>query len=195
MATCYSIALVLFAHAQTNQGESRNGKQFKELMASVNATFTFPEGFTEVTPVNNDKTSYQYALELPNSDFEVLFQVNQTKKDWKRYDRSRESEKINPDSLYSSIADAHLSSLSGDGGKFNRPIPAKILQFYNADIGRSYFFTLATSPVTHSYQYGLMVIIQKNHQGSIVVTCFGNDRGPEFFKKVNMLRNCLKFNN
>ncbi|MBW4888161.1 hypothetical protein KXQ82_00475 [Mucilaginibacter sp. HMF5004] len=184
-------ALICAAHAQ----ESHSNKPFKELLAGVNANFTFPDGFAEVLPLNNEKTSYQYAMELPGSDFEVRIQVSETKREWKKYEKAKEPEKVNPDSLYSKVAATLVNSMATDGRKFNRAIPAKVLQFYNADIGQSYFFSLTDSPVTKHYQYALLVIIQKNHFGSIAVTCFGNDRGPEFFKKINMLKNCLKFNN
>jgi hypothetical protein len=182
-------------HAQTNQNESHSTKSFKELLTMVNASYIAPEGFVETTPNINDKTSYQYALELPGGDFEACFQVNSTKRDWKNYDQGKHTAgEINPDSLYTRIALAQINCLAGDGRQFNRTIPAKVLQYYNADIGRSYFFNLADSPLTRHYQYALLVIIQKNHYGSISVICMGNDRGPDFFKKINMLRNCIKFN-
>jgi hypothetical protein len=189
------MALILGARAQTNQNESRISKKFKQLLSSVNAGFTPPEGFVEVPPLNNDKTAYQYALELPKGEFEVRFQVNATRRDWKNYERGRsDPERVNPDSLYNKIAEAQVNSMAGEGRRFNRPIPPHILQYYNADIGKSYFFNLTDSELTKHYQYALLVIIQKNHLGTISVICFGNERGPEFFKKINMLRNCLKFN-
>lgn len=193
--TFCSLAFVLGAHAQTNQNESLTERNFKELLAGVNATFTVPDGFVELPALNSDKTSYQFAMELPNSDFEVRFQVNSTKKDWRKYQRRKGgTERINPDSLYSKIAEAQVEGLCADANRFHRPIPPRILQTYNADIGHSYFFNLASTPVTKKYQYALLVVIQKNHYGSISVICLGNERGPEFFKKINMLRNCLKFN-
>jgi len=182
------------ALAFSQSGESQQLKKFKEHLSSINASFVFPEGFTEVKPENNDKTAYEYALELPNADFEILFQVNDLKREWKKFEKVKVDPKSNPDSLYTRIATDQVSSLSGQETSFNRAFPPSIMQFYNVDIGHSYFFNLTDSPITKHYQYALLVVIQKNHYGTISVICLGNDKGPEFFKKINKLRNCLKFN-
>jgi hypothetical protein len=192
LALCL-IGFLMVAHAQNSPLESASAKSFKKLLAHINAGFIMPEGFVETAPQNNDKTNYQYALQVPNEDFEVRIQVNDNRKESRKWARGSAADNVNPDSLYSKVALAQINSMAGDGEHFSRPIPQRILQDYNADIGRSCFFSLADSPVTKHYQYALLIIIQKNHYGSITVLCLGNDRGPEFFGKINKLRNCLKF--
>lgn len=170
-------------------------KVFKELLTNINAYFVFPEGFNEVKPIKNEKFPCQYALQLPDNDFEIRFQVNQLKSEWRNYEQEK-GDRTNPDSLYNKQAIAEAKSLAGTDGKyFARNIPPSVLQQYNADLGKSYFLTLADSPETNHYQYALMVVLQKNHDGNIIVVCFGNERGPAFFKNINKLKDCLKFNN
>ncbi len=191
------ICLTIFVPAaigQQTQPPGRELKVFKELLASINANFTFPDGFNEVKPASTEKFPCHYALKLPNGDFEIRFQVNQLKNEWKNYDASQ-SDKVNPDSLYTKVAAAEVKSLAGDGKVFARSMPQRVLDQYNADLGRSYFLSLADSPETNHYQFALLVILQKNHLGNITVVCMGNERGPEFFKNINKLRDCLKFNN
>lgn len=190
------LPLIIFtptAIGKQNQPNGHELKVFRELLANINATFISPEGFTEAKPVANDKFQYNYALQLPDADFEVRFQVNTLKTEWKSFEKVR-GEKVNPDSLYSKIALAEVKSLAADGRFFSRSIPGKILQEYNADLGRTFFFNLAYSAETNHYQYGLLVVIQKNHYGNICVVCLSNERGPAFFKSVNKLRECLRFN-
>ena len=186
-----SLAFILVAQAQTNQGDSKEAKHFKELLSQVNASFATPDGFTEIKALNSEKTNYQYALEIPDGGFEVRFQVNDIRKQWKLFDKG--SAGTNPDSLYTKIVDAQVSSLSAEGNHYHNVIPPRILQYYNADLGHSYYFGLMNAPYTKGYQYALLVVIQKSRYGSISVICLGNERGPEFFKKVNKLRSCIKF--
>jgi hypothetical protein len=172
----------------------RDLKIFRDLLANINATFILPDGFNEIKPVAADKFACQYALQLPTADFEVRFQVNSLKSEWKSFEQAR-GEKINPDSLYSKLAVNAVKGLATDGKYFSRAIPESILEEYNADLGRSYFFNLADSPETNHYQYALLVVLQKNHYGNIVVVCFSNERGPGFFKNINKLKDCLRFSN
>jgi hypothetical protein len=183
---------MMVALGQSNPVESPVAKNLKKLLARINASFTMPDGFVEIPPLNNDKTNYQYAMQVPNEDFEVRIQVNDNRKESRKWERGNTTEKTNPDSLYSKIVADQISGIS-DGDRFNRPIPQRILQNYNADVGQSCFFSLADSAFTKHYQYALLVIIQKNHYGSITILCLGNDRGPKFFRKINKLRNLLRF--
>jgi len=179
------------AFGQQTQATDRDLKMFRRLLANINASFTPPEGFNELTPITNDRFSYNYALKLPDADFEAHFQVNSLKREWRRFEKAK-GDKINPDSLYIKQAATQVKALAGDGRVFSRTIPSSYLQQYNADIGRSYFFSVATE--TNHYQYGLMVVLQKNRYGNICVTCFSNERGPAFFKNINKLKDCIKFN-
>jgi len=172
----------------------RDLKIFRDLLANINATFILPDGFNEIKPIATDKFPCHYALQLPTADFEVRFEVNSLKPEWKNFDQGK-GEKVNPDSLYNKLVVSEVKSLATDGKYFSRAIPERILQEYNADLGRSYFFNLADSPETNHYQYALLVVLQKNHYGNIVLVCFSNERGPGFFKNINKLKDCLRFTN
>ncbi len=191
------ICLTIFAPAaagrQDPQQPGHDLKVFRVLLANVNANFLSPDEFTEIKPGKADKFPFQYGLQLPGSDFEVRFQVNELKSEWRKY--KAPAEKTNPDSLYIKAAGSVVKNLAGDGRQFTRPLSAKILQDYNADLGRSYFFNLADSPETNHYQFALMVVLQKNHYGNITVICMGNERGPGFFKNINKLKDCIRFVN
>jgi len=172
----------------------RDLKLFRDLLANISATFILPDGFDEIKPVASDKFPCHYALQLPTADFEVRFEVNSLKSDWKNYEQGK-SDKTNPDSLYNKMALNEVKGLAADGKYFSRALPDRVLREYNADLGRSYFFNLAYSSETNHYQYALLVVLQKNHYGNIVVVCFSNERGPGFFKNINKLKDCLRFTN
>src|SRR4051812_12656013 len=86
------------AAGKQNQPNESGLKIFRELLAGINATFVSPEGFTEVKPAGNDN----YSLQLPDADFEVRFQVNSLKAEWKSFEKAR-GDKPNPDSLYNKL--------------------------------------------------------------------------------------------
>jgi hypothetical protein len=193
------LSLIIFTPAaigQQIQPPGRELKIFRDLLSIINATFIVPDGFNEVKPVANDKFACNYALKIPDVDFEARFQVNSIKAEWKNFEKGK-GDRINPDSLYTKIATTEVKGLAGDNRFFSRGIPQSILQEYKADLGRSYFFSLADSPETNPshYQYGLLVVLQKNHYGNICVACFSNERGPGFFKNINKLKDCLRFTN
>lgn len=188
--------LVIFTPVANGQQTpvDRDLKIFRDLLANINATFILPDGFNEIKPNTTEKLPCQYALQLPTADFEVHFQVNSLKQEWKSFEQNK-GDRVNPDSLYSKLAVNEVKGLAADGRYFSRAIPDRILQEYNADLGRSYFFSLADLPETNHYQYALLVVLQKNHCGNIVVVCFSNERGPGFFKNINKLKECLRFTN
>jgi len=166
---------------------------FKELLNGINATFNVPENFVEIKPANSEKLTFQYGLKIPDADFEIWFQVNSVKGDWQRYEANKQL--ANPDSSYNKIATDEALVMSGSKDFMSRPMPAYILDRYNADEGRSYLITLAADmPATKHYQYALIIVLHKNHYGNIVVACLTNEKGPTFFKNINQLRYCFKFN-
>lgn len=187
---------MLFATCVMGQSKPFTSRQlsgFKDLLSTINGTFTFPENFTEVKPPNNNKLPFQYGLKLPDVDFEIWFQVNSVKADWQRYDAGKQQ--TNPDSLYNKTAADEALIMSGSKDYISRPMPPYILDRYNADEGRSYLLTLIDLPATRHYQYALLIVLHKNHYGNILVACLTNDKGPGFFKKINQLRYCFNFNN
>ncbi|TWI94823.1 hypothetical protein JN11_04605 [Mucilaginibacter frigoritolerans] len=175
---------------------SKQLKDFLNLMAQANITFNYPKGFKEINAPNNEYFSFDYALDLPGRDFEIWFRVKSEKQDWASYQNSlnsTDSQLANPDSSYMATAKAEAIALTGDTSYFIRTIPPNILARYRADAGKSYLLTLLDLPETKHYKYALLITLQKYHTGTIMVVCFTNEKGPEFFKEMNEASNCLKF--
>jgi hypothetical protein len=158
--------------------------------------FNFPVGFRELPVVNNDDFSYDYAMEIPDQDFEIWFLVKSQKTNWADYERYKNdpAKRIgHPDSLYIQIGHAEASGLMGDQPYFTRNISRDVLKRYNADGGKSYLLDLEYMKVTKHYKYALLLTLQKNHIGTILAVCFTNEKSPEFFKNVNRMSRYIKF--
>jgi hypothetical protein len=171
--------------------------EFMRLASTANVAFTFPKGFREIKAPDNDYFSFDYAMVLPGKDFEVWLQVKSQKENWASYEKSKNtpnSELANPDSTYSSLAEAHAAAFTGDTKHFMKNIPPEVLDRYNADAGKSYLLNLLDLPATKHYKYALLITLQKDHTGIIMAVCFTNEKGPEFFKNMDRVSNCLKFN-
>lgn len=171
-------------------------KEFSVLLAQASVSFTFPKGFREIAAVNNEDFSFDYAMEMPGKDFEVWFQVKSQKENWASFERSQnDSDKqlANPDSLYLDMGKAHATAFTGDRNYFVRNMPQNVLDRYNADAGKSYLLNLLDLPATKHYKYALLITLQRNHTGTIMMVCFTNEKDPEFFKNIDRATNCLKF--
>jgi hypothetical protein len=183
-------------HAITNSAPSVVSPQLNEfyhLAAQANITFLFPQEFIEIKAPNNEYFSFDYAMKLPDMDFELWFQLKSDKENWKSYVRTRNHLLVNPDSLYSSAGKALAITFTGGKNYFTRTIPPRVLTRYNADAGKSYLLTLLDMPETSHYKYALLITLHKNHTGTITAMCFTNEKGPEFFKNIEKAENCLKF--
>jgi hypothetical protein len=170
--------------------------EFNHLLAQANVAFTFPKGFKEIKAPDDEDFSYDYAMQLPDKDFEIWFQIKPEKEDWASYERAANTpnaQLTNPDSLYNSKATAEAIAFTGDKNYFVRVIPTDVLARYRADAGKSYLLTLLDLPATKHYKYALLITLQKNHTGNILAVCFSNEKGPEFFKNMDKASNCLKF--
>ena len=189
----YLMVMACCVMGQSKPFSSQSLTGFKDLLSGINGSFTFPENFTEVRPPNNEKLPFQYGLKFPDSDCEIWFQVNSIKGEWSRFEKGGK-QGTNPDSTYIKTASDEALAMGGTTDFLSRPMPQRILDSYNADEGRSYLVTLADQPETKHYQYALLIVLHKNHYGNIVVACFTNEKGPTFFKNINKLRYCFKFN-
>jgi hypothetical protein len=156
----------------------------------------FYNGFKEIPATNNEDFSFDYAMEMPGKDFEVWFQVKSQKENWASYERAQNDkgrQVANPDSLYVEMGKAHAIAFTGDNNYFIRNMPQNVLERYNADAGKSYLLNLLDLPSTKHYKYALLITLQRNHTGTIMMVCFTNEKDPEFFKNIDKAGNCLKF--
>jgi hypothetical protein len=175
---------------------SRQLSSFLKEAREAGVDFTMPANFKELQAVNNENFSFDYAMTIPGQDFEVWLQVHSLKQNWMSYDQVKDitSKTLdNPDSTYLQTARAHATAMSDDDKYFTRPLPANVLEMYNADAGKTYLFNLANIPETRRYKYALLIAIQKNHTGYLMAVCLANEKGPAFFKNINQARDCIKF--
>ena len=184
------------ARGGRSKGESRQLKRFIKLAGEANVTYTSPEGFKEIKAINNDTLSFDYGLALPGEDFEVWFEVQSQKKVLASFarlvsDTSRTNE--HPDSLYNKTGLTLARQLSGGQSYFTTIIPPDYLARYNADEGKTYLIDLADARETRHYKYALLITLHKDHVGTIVALCLGNEKGSEFFKNIFKVSKCLRF--
>ncbi|MES2378660.1 MAG: hypothetical protein V4553_18850 [Bacteroidota bacterium] len=190
-----SILLLLLAvpaMAQVSHTATGQPKTFSSELAQVDLAFTFPEGFKEIKAPNTETFPFDYALELPGSDFEIWMRVN-TQKENERLLADKNVRVANPDSLYINIAQDQITAFTTEKNYMRRNLPPYILERYNADAGSIYLISIADSPITKHYKYGFLTVLQKNKAGTVLAMCFTNEKGPEFFKNMNKASNCLKF--
>jgi len=99
----------------------------------------------------------------------------------------------NPDSLYNKTGLTLASELTGGQSYFTTIIPPDYLARYNASEGKTYLLELADANETKHYKYALLITLHKDHAGTIVAVCFGNNKGSEFFKNIFKASKALKF--
>ncbi|MBD1392954.1 hypothetical protein [Mucilaginibacter glaciei] len=169
---------------------------FLHTAAAASVSFTPPPGFKEIKAPNNEDYTFDYGMELPGIGFEVWFQVRSQKENYTAYERSLDNKNTrqeNPDSLYIALGNAQAIAFSGSRDFTPRNIPARILDRYNADAGKSYLLNLPNMAVTKHYKYALLITLQRDQIGTILAVCLTNEKSPEFFKNMDKASNCLKF--
>lgn len=169
-------------------------KRFNRLATDAGMHFIFPDGFKETPPLNTDDLTFDYAMALPDQDFEIWFMVKSEKKEWQAYSTAKnDAYRQNPDSAYNAIGYEHAIAFTGDTSFLTRTIPKEILARYNADAGKTYLLNLKDRDETKHYKYALLITLEKDRTGTLLVMCFSNENGTEFFKSINLASKCLKF--
>lgn len=182
--------MAVTAVAQETHVPSPQLKNFNNALAQVGMTFNQPDGFKEAKVVNTPALPFEYALEIPDADFEIWFRIN-TQKDNERFLSERDID-LSSDSAYVAIANEQLKAFTTDDALV-RNIPTYMLDRYNADAGRTYLINLNDAVLTKHYKYALLIVLQKNKTGTLMAVCFTNVKGPEFFKNMYKASNCVKF--
>ncbi len=171
-------------------------RSFVKQAEEAGIDFTFPPALKEVPAINSENVSVDYAMAMPGDDFEVWLQVRPLKQNWASYEQVKSitgKTMANPDSTYINTIKAEALALSDDNRYTIRPIASELLEAYNADAGKSCMLNLADLPETKGYKYALLIALQKDHAGYFVAVCLTNDNGPDFFRNINKVRECIKF--
>ena len=165
--------------AQQKPGKpSRELKNFTKVAAKANVAFLLPEGFKEI-PLT-DGLSFDYGISIPEQEFEIWYKVipqNET----------------TPDSAYIEIGKNEAVALAGETDFLVRGMSDRVLADYGADAGKAYLLSLPDVAVTKHYKYALLITLQKNNKGMVMAVCFTNEKGPDFFRKINRARNSIRF--
>jgi len=191
------IVLLLFAApvvAQSTKATTSTTqlKTFYNSLSQIDVAFNFPGGFKEIKAPTTDSYQYDYAMVLPDVDFEIWFRIN-TQKENEKLLADKNIRINNPDSLFISIAQDQIASFTSEKTFIKRSLPPYILNRYNADGGCTYLVSIDDTPVTKHYKYAFVTVLQKNGSGTVTAIAFTNDKGPEFFKNMNQASTCLKF--
>jgi len=183
--------VMLCATSAFAQVKSPTSARFNKDLADANLTFTLPNGFRETKPVNDDD-NFDYAIEVPDGNFEIWFQTKSLKEN--KPIKLKNDKQVNPDSLYLEMGRSQAETFLGNKNYLTRSIPQYSLQRYGADAGKTYLVNLPDATATKHYKYAMIVVLQKNHAGTMEAVCFANELGPGFFKNLNMASSCIKFN-
>jgi hypothetical protein len=173
------------------QSKLTSSPRFNKELVDANLSFTLPTGFKETKAAINDDT-FDYAIEIPQGDFEIWFQTKSLKEN--KPVKLKNEKQVNPDSLYLEMGRAQADALMGGTSYLTRDIPQNSLSRYGADAGKTYLLNLPDSPTTKHYKYAMVIVLQKNHAGTLEAVCFANELGPGFFKNLNQASSCIKFN-
>jgi hypothetical protein len=133
---------------------------------------------------------------MPGQDFEVWLQAHSLEQNWASYEQVKNitgKMLANPDSTYINAIKAQALALSDDDRYTIRSIAPELLEVYNADAGKSCMVSLADLPETKGFKYALLIALQKKHTGYFLAVCLTNDKGPDFFRNINKVRECIKF--
>lgn len=175
---------------------SPHHRDFLRLAAEANVVFSFPSGFREIPPPNDEFFSFDYAMEAQGRQFEIWFKVRSQKNDWKNYLAMKNDPRrqlSNPDTGYLAKGRAMAKTLCNDTISVSRDIDQEVLKRYNASAGRSYLVDMPYRAATKHYKYALVLAIEKDRTGTILVVCFTDEKSPEFFRNVNRISHYLKF--
>ncbi|WP_342647233.1 hypothetical protein [Mucilaginibacter sp. CSA2-8R] len=179
-----------------NEGRPTQLRSFIKQAEEAGIDFTFPPVLKEVTAISNENLSFDYAMAMPGQNFEIWLQVRSLKQNWTSYEQVKNitgKMLANPDSSYIGAIKANACVLSDDDRYTIRSLKPELLEAYNADAGKSCLVSLADLPETKGFKYALLIALQKDHTGYLLAVCLTNDKGPDFFRSLSKVRECIKF--
>ncbi|MGI4752088.1 MAG: hypothetical protein ACRYFB_15750 [Janthinobacterium lividum] len=194
----FVILLLVFTSSYTQSVQTFSQlKTFQQSLSAADLQFTFPKDFREIKALHEENVDVSFAMELPDENFQVWYQVKNTQQLWARYKISEDNLKratVLPDSLYSVSSLSAVMVLAGKNNFTSKNLAPDVLNTFHASRGKSYQLELYDRPETNHYQYGLLISLQKNGVGYVSMLFLSNDNGPEFYKKVNKAYYSVRFN-
>lgn len=172
-------------------------KNFQQALSAANLQFLLPKDFKEIKPLHTSTVNVDYAMELPNANFQVWYLVKNLQQELPKVKITEDEIKrplLNPDSLYISAALSAAIILAGKDNYTSKNLPPEVLHVFNANEGKAYQLSLYDRPETGHFQNGLLLCLQKAGSGYVLMLFLGNENGPEFYKKVNKAYYSVKFN-
>jgi hypothetical protein len=169
-------------------------KEFTDLLARANLTFTRPTDLIETNCIENRQMNYEYALKHPNKSFEVRYAIRPM--DWKLENYKKEGG-IHPNKVSVSLFQATLLNIGIDGtasgqlpgiGYFDS---TAVKKEFNADWGASAFVNIGKQ-FGQDYKYCLAVTIHKNFVGDAYFF-YVSDNKDEISKLMDPSFHSLKF--
>ncbi len=172
-------------------------KTFQQSLSAANLQFILPKDFKEIKALHTAHVDVDYAMELPDGNFQVWYLVRNVQQYTSKFKASEDDPNrtpANPDSLYSTRSLLEATLLAGKDNFTSKFLPQDVLNVFHADRGKSYQLNLYDRPETNHYQYGLLISLQKTGTGYISMLFLSNENGPEFYKKVNKAYYSVRFN-
>lgn len=172
-------------------------KAFQQTLSATNMQFSLPKDFKEIKALHTAHVDVDYAMELPNANFQVWYAVKNRQQVLSRLKVSEDDPNrtlTNPDSLYSAVSLSAAIQLAGKDNFTTKNLPPSVLSIFHADNGKSYQLNLFDRPETGHFQYGLLISLQKNGTGYVSMLFLGNENGPNFYQKINKAYYSLRFN-
>lgn len=192
------ILLILSGSTYTQSAQTYSQlKTFQQSLSATDLSFSFPKDFKEIKALHEGNIDVDYAMELPEENFQVWYSVKNTRQLWSKRKISEDNLKhtvVPPDSLYNTTATAATRMLAGNNNFITKNLSQEVLNTFHADKGKSYQLELFDRPETNHFQYGLLLSLQKTGVGYISMLFLSNDNGPDFYKKVNKAYYSVKFN-
>lgn len=187
-----------FSYSQLVQQSVSQLKTFQQSLSAANLQFIIPKDFKEIKAIHTAHVNVDYAMELPDGNFQVWYLVKNVQQYTSKFKASEDDPNnrtpVNPDSLYSTSSFSEATLLAGKDNFTFKSLPQDVLSSFHADKGKSYQLNLYDRPETGHYQYGLLISLQKSGTGYISMLFLSNENGPDFYKKVNKAYYSVRFN-
>ena len=145
-------------------------EKFTELLNRSKITFNQPDGYSEISTIENQQMNYDYAIINNAKDFEIRYSIRPLDEMLKDYDDRKKnqtlvSESIHPNKMHTGIFHSIIFNVSG--GKFskiNEFNPEALRKEFNADWGAISMVEVGKE-FGQNYKYCFLITIHKDDVG------------------------------